>query len=92
MQTANAAINQWGPALVVCLVVVLGFFYQNSRTNDTNARIADLNARIVDLNARIVDLKETMNLRMSDLKDFLKSEIKRMDERIDRVDIPRVLK
>lgn len=34
-------------------------------------------------NARISDLKDSMNKRFDDLRDLLKSEVKRLEERID---------
>jgi hypothetical protein len=78
MQTANAILSQWGPALLVCFTVVMGLFYQNSRLND--------------LNRRIDDLKASIDKRFDDLKDYIKSEFRRVDERIDRLEIPLVRK
>ena len=71
MQTVNTILSQWGPALLVCFTVVLGLFYQNSRMSD--------------LNRRIDDLKGAIEKRFGDLKDYIKSEFKLVDERIDRI-------
>ncbi len=85
MQAANAILNQWGPALLICFTVVLGLFYQNSRMNDLGRRIDDVKA---SLDKRIDDLKGSIKKRFDDLKDYIKSEFKRVDERIDRLESP----
>ncbi len=85
MQVANAILNQWGPALLICFTVVLGLFYQNSRMNDLGRRIDDVKA---SLDKRIDDLKGSIEKRFDDLKDYIKSEFKRVDERIDRLESP----
>ncbi len=74
MQAANTILSQWGPALLICCTVVLGFFYQNGRMND--------------LGRRIDDLKGSIDKRFDDLKDYIRSEFKRVDERIDRLESP----
>jgi len=37
-------------------------------------------------NTRMNDLKDAINGRFDDMKDYMKSEFKRVDERIDRID------
>jgi len=39
-------------------------------------------------NRGIDDLKDSMNKRFDDLRDLLKSEIKRVEQRIDRLEHP----
>jgi hypothetical protein len=36
-------------------------------------------------NSRITDLKDSMNKRFDDLRDLLKSEVKRLEERIEHM-------
>jgi hypothetical protein len=74
MQTANTILSQWGPALLVCFTVIIGLFYQNTRINDLRAFF----------DKRFDD----MGKRFDDLKDLMKSEFKRVDERIDRLESP----
>jgi hypothetical protein len=39
-------------------------------------------------NRRVDDLKDSMNKRFDDMRDLLKSEVKRLEEHIDRIDHP----
>jgi len=43
---------------------------------------------LVYQNTRISDLKWSMDKRFDDLKDYIRSEFKRVDERIDRLESP----
>jgi hypothetical protein len=43
-------------------------------------------------NSRLNDLKDAFNKRIDDLKDYIGSEFKRVDERIDRLESPLVRK
>jgi hypothetical protein len=92
MQVANAILNQWGPALLICFTVVLGLFYQNSRMNDLGRRIDDVKAsldkRIDNLKGSIDKRFDHMGKRFDDLTDYIKSEFKRVGERMDRLESP----
>jgi hypothetical protein len=39
-------------------------------------------------NTRMTDLRTSIDNRFDDLKDYMKSEFKRVDERIDRLESP----
>jgi len=78
MQVANTILSQWGPALLVCFTVIVGLFYQNTRMTDLRA----------SLDKRFDDMKSSFDKRFDDLKDLMKSEFKRVDERIDRLESP----
>jgi len=78
MQVANTILSQWGPALLVCFTVIVGLFYQNTR--------------ITDLRTYMDKLFDDMGKRFDDMKDLMKSEFKRVDERIDRLESPLVRK
>ena len=71
-------INQWGPVAVIVGGYLLGIFFQNRRIDDLRD----------SMNKRFDDLRETMNKRFDDLHDLLKSEIKRIEERLDRLEHP----
>jgi hypothetical protein len=43
---------------------------------------------IAHLDRRINDLRDSINNRFDDLRDLLKSEIKRVEERIERLEHP----
>jgi hypothetical protein len=63
-----SALNLWGPAVMVCLSVVLGFIWNNGRLTDLRNYIdARFNAQ---------------DKRMDDLRDFVRSEVRRLEERI----------
>lgn len=60
-------INEWGPAILVCLTVTIGLLYGNSRLTDLRN----------DMNSRF----EAIEKRFDDLKDWIRSEVKRLEER-----------
>jgi hypothetical protein len=64
----QSALNLWGPAVMVCLSVILGFIWNNGRLTDLRNYIdARFNAQ---------------DKRMDDLRDFVRSEVRRLEERI----------
>ncbi len=72
------AVNLWGPALLVCLTVVLGVFWGNSRLNDLRSYIdARFNAQDKRFDAQ--------DQRFDDMKDLIRSEVRRLEERISPI-------
>jgi hypothetical protein len=96
MQAANTILSQWGPAILVCFTVIIGLFYQSARMTDLRSsmdkRFDDMKSsfdrRFNDMDKRFDDMKSSFEKRFDDLKDLMKSEFKRVDERIDRLEIP----
>ncbi len=74
----NPIINQWGPAAVIVGGYLVGIFFQNRRIDDLRDSLA----------TRIDDLRDSMNRRFDDLHDLLKSEVKRIEERLERLEHP----
>jgi hypothetical protein len=72
------AVNLWGPALLVYLTVILGFLWTNSGFNDMRSSMSDLRSYI---DARF----NAQDKRMDDLRDFVKSEVRRIEERISPI-------
>lgn len=74
-------LTQWGPVAIIVGGYLLGFYFQNRRIDDlrdsTNRRFDDNNKRLDDVNKRF-----------DDLRDLIKSEFKRLEDRIDRIDHP----
>ena len=70
----NPVINQWGPVAVIVGGYLLGVYFQ-SRS-------------IAHLDRRIDDLRDSVNRRFDDLRDLIKSENKRIEARIDRLEHP----
>ena len=64
----------WGAVVVIVLGYVLGFYFQ-SRS-------------IGHLDKRIDDLRAELNHRFDDLKDWIRSEVQRLEERIEHVEHP----
>jgi Tfp pilus assembly protein PilN len=62
----------WGAVVIIVLGYVLGFYFQ-SRS-------------IAHLGKRIDDLRAEINHRFDDLKDWIRSEVKRLEERIQHVE------
>lgn len=73
----NPIINQWGPAAVFVGGYLVGIFFQNRRIDLRDS-----------LATRIDDLRDSMNKRFDDLHDLLKSEVKRIEERLERLEHP----
>ena len=63
----NSAISNWGPAALVCVTILVGIVFNNSRINDLRSYI----------DARF----NGVDKRFDDLKDFVKSEVRRLEER-----------
>ena len=77
----NGALTAWGPALLICLTVVLGVVFGNSRLSDLRSYI---DARFNDVDKRFNDVDKRFNYvdkRLDDLKDFIKSEVRRLEDR-----------
>jgi hypothetical protein len=74
----NPIINQWGPVAVIVGGYLVGIFFQNRRIDDLRD----------SLTKRIDDLRDSMNKRFDDLHDLLKSEVKRVEERLERLEHP----
>jgi uncharacterized protein (DUF2164 family) len=74
----NPIINQWGPVAVIVGGYLLGIYFQNRRIDDLRD----------SMNRRFDDLRETMNKRFDDLHDLLRSEVKRIEERLERLEHP----
>lgn len=66
--------SQWGPVAVIVGGYLLGIYFQ-SRS-------------IAQLDRRIDDLRDSINKRFDDSRDLLKSEIKRVEDRIERLAHP----
>ncbi len=68
------AINLWGLAILVCLTVALGIVWNNSRISDLRSY----------MDARF----NGVDKRFDDMKDFIKSEVRRLEERTNLVNRP----
>jgi len=60
----------------------------HGRFTDTNGRLSDMNNRFSDMNNRISRFEGGVDNRFSDLRDFIHSEIRRVEDRIDRLERP----
>jgi hypothetical protein len=74
----NPVIGQWGPIAVIVGGYLLGIYFQNRRIDDLRD----------SMNRRFDDLRDSINKRFDGLHDLLKSEVKRLDERLDRLEHP----
>jgi hypothetical protein len=63
----SRGLSNWGPAALVCVTILLGIVLNNSRINDLRSYI----------DARF----NGVDKRFDDLKDFVKSEVRRLEER-----------
>jgi hypothetical protein len=60
-------VNEWGPALLVCVTVATGIIFQN---------------------IRLSDFRTHFDKRIDDLRDLVKSEIARLEKRIESLESP----
>jgi hypothetical protein len=82
----NQAINQWGPAILVCFTILIGIVTNNRRIDDLRS----------DLIARIEALEKHVNARIDDRINNLRNEMiaridgleKRIVDRIERLEHP----
>lgn len=74
-------LSQWGPIAVIVGGYLLGVYFQ-SRS------IAHLDHRIDDLRDSMNKRFDDANRRFDDARDLLKSEIKRVEDRIERLAHP----
>ena len=74
----NPAFGQWGPVAVIVGGYLLGIYFQNRRIDDLRD----------SMNRRFDDLRDSINKRFDGLHDLLKSEVRRLDERLDRLEHP----
>ena len=75
----------WAGVAVVVLGYVIGFYLQRRDIDKLESRMDKMEA---SLNRRIDDLRSEMVARFDGLRDPLRSEIKRVEERIDRLERP----
>lgn len=64
----------WGQVIVILIGICLGVLYNNSR--------------IADLKNYIDAWFAATDKRLDDLKDFIRSEIRRLEDRIERLERP----
>lgn len=81
----NPIINQWGPIGVIVGGYLLGIYFQSRSISHLDRRIDDLRDSV---NSRFDDLRGTMNKRFDDPNDLLKSEVKRLEDRLVRLQHP----
>ena len=81
----NPIINPWGPVAVIVLGYVFGFYFQSRSIAHLDRRIDDLRD---SMTKRMDDLRDSMNKRFDDFHDLLKSEVKGLEDRLDRLDRP----
>jgi predicted nucleic acid-binding Zn-ribbon protein len=63
----------------------------NQRFEGINQRFDDMNRRFDDMNQRFADMNQRFNsidARFSELRDFIKAEISRVEDRIERLEHP----
>jgi hypothetical protein len=68
----------WLAVALVMLGYIVGFYFQHR----------DLDKLETSLNRRIDDLRSEINARFAALYELLRSEIKRLEDRLDRIERP----
>jgi len=73
-----SGLTDWGPAVVIILGYVMGFYFQNRRLDDFRDA----------MNQRFGDMDRRNDARFSDLKDFIRAGVSRLEDRLDRLEHP----
>ena len=81
----SPVVFQWVPALLILFGIVLGVIYNNRSINHLDARIG---GGLAHVSTRIDDLIRNEEIRHNDLKDFIKSEVRRLEDRIEHLEHP----
>jgi len=66
-----------GPALLILFGIVLGVMYNNRSITHLDARIT---GEISHLSTRLNDMIRGEEIRHADLKDLIKSEVRRLED------------
>ncbi len=77
-------------ALTIAAALAGAVLYIGKRIDDLGKRIDGLDKRIDGLDKRIDDLRADMNTRFADLKDWIRSEVRRIEDRLERLEHPLV--
>ena len=79
----------WLAVAVVMLGYIVGFYFQHRELDkletSLNRRIDDLRS---EMSTRFTGLQSEMNARFAALHELLKSEVKRLEDRLDRIEHP----
>ena len=79
----------WLAVAVVMLGYIVGFDFQHRELDkletSLNRRIDDLRS---EMSTRFTGLQSEMNARFAALHELLKSEVKRLEDRLDRIEHP----
>jgi hypothetical protein len=78
-------LNQGGPIAVIVGGYLLGIYFQSRSISHLDRRIDDLRD---SMTSRIDDLRDTMSKRFDDSNDLLRSEVKRLEDRLVRLEHP----
>jgi len=85
----HGAQQLWLAVAVVMLGYIVGFYFQHRELDkletSLNRRIDDLRS---EMSTRFTGLQSEMNARFAALHELLKSEVKRLEDRLDRIEHP----
>ena len=79
----------WLAVAVVMLGYIVGFYFQHRELDkletSLNRRIDDLRS---EMSTRFTGLQSEISARFAALHELLKSEVKRLEDRLDRIEYP----
>jgi DNA anti-recombination protein RmuC len=88
-------LQSWVQVGTICVVLVSALFYQthymDKRFEDIGKRFEDIGKRFEDMDKRLGDMGKCLgdiNHRFDDLKDWIRSEVRRLEDRLDRLEHP----
>lgn len=79
----------WAGIVIVIVGYVLGFYFQHRDYDHLNIHLTSkIDGVETHLSKRIDDLRSEMTQRFNDFMELLKSEIQRVEDRIERLEHP----
>jgi len=80
----------WGPAIVISFGILMGVLFSNSRITDLRVyfdkRFDAVDRRFDEMERRFDQRFADIDHRLDDLKDFIKSEVRRLEDRLERLE------
>ncbi len=78
MKPVQPLVMNWGPAIVILFGILMGVLFNN-------ARITDLRTT---MDKRFDEQDKRFEARLTDLKDLIRSEVRRIEDRLERLERP----
>ena len=83
------AIQPWLPAIFMVFAIWIGLIYNNKRLDDFNKRLDDFKDL---MRSEIARSEERVLAAIAELRHELKADIRRLEQRIERLEASRIIR